>query len=127
MGGGSGWRAGVAGVMDGWKSRPLCEDEGRPPPPLAPSAYLQQLHPQVQPFPGQVSPQVQFVHVQFALPQLQVACSAVFSGLFIVSLVFVVRRHKSPGTPPPGRYILMGTICINGPRGRAACGPCPMP
>lgn len=49
--------------------------------------HLQQVQPQVQPLPGHAVPQVQVVQVQFALPQLQAACSAGISEVFMASMV----------------------------------------
>lgn len=46
--------------------------------------------------------------MQFALPQLALVCSADFIEGFMVSLVFVVRRGKSPCACRRTRYILSG-------------------
>jgi len=60
--------------------------------------HLQQVQPQVHPIPGQLGTQVQMMQVQFALPQFALVCSADFIGVFMASLVLIVRRHKSPRT-----------------------------
>ena len=71
-------------------------------------------------------PQVQVVQVQFGLLQLAWAFSADFGWVFMASMVYVVRRDKSPCTPRGARYILPGKVYIGfSPPGRAACGRCP--
>lgn len=92
----------------------VARQEGRQRPPLA-FAYLQQVQPQVQPLPGH------------AVPQVQVACPARISGLFMASMVGGVRRYKGPGTPASGRYILIGKVCISAPPGPAGSAADPWP
>lgn len=53
--------------------------------------YAQQVHPQVQPGPGQLSPQAQLVHEQLLLPQLHLALlniAAIFLNMVFIKNCF---------------------------------------
>ena len=72
-------------------------------------------------------PHVQVVQVQLVLLQLAWAFSADFIWFFMASMVYVVRRDKSPRTQGLGRYINFGKVYISRPHGRAACARSPSP
>ena len=116
---------------------PLCEGcrigsgdpagRGGPRPPL-PLADHFDAQPQAHSLPGQIGPQVQITQVQFALPQLALVCSTGFIGVFMASLVLIVRRHKSPRTYSGACYILREKVYIVlSPTDRADCARAPGP
>lgn len=72
-------------------------------------------------------PKVQVVQVQLVLLQLAWAFSADFIRVFMTSMVYVVRRRKSPRTYGLGRYINFGKVYISHLHGRAKCARCPSP
>ena len=79
-----------------------------------PAGYLQQLQPQVQPWPGQLSPQVQFSQLHVGLLQPQAGFSLVFktiSWIVFISFYFLmIERYKGMYTLPGGCYTTLGRI-----------------